>query len=101
MVIHAAIVRRPAYAQSWWADIVFFVAIQPGLLLATRAARRTSPPGFGTSARADGLAASEAVCHAVRDSYPLHDPRSVVPKGIGRPRCTMWTCLPGRKPRKL
>ena len=37
MVIHASIVRRPVYAQSWWADIVFFVCIQPGMFLSTKA----------------------------------------------------------------
>jgi adenylate cyclase len=37
MVIHASIVRRPVYAQSWWADIVFFVCIQPGMYLSTKA----------------------------------------------------------------
>ena len=31
MVIHALIVRRPLYAQSWWADILFFICIQPGM----------------------------------------------------------------------
>ena len=37
MVIHASIVRRPVYAQSWWADIVFFVCIQPGMFLSIKA----------------------------------------------------------------
>lgn len=37
MVIHGLIVRRPIYAQSWWADILFFVCIQPGMYLSTEA----------------------------------------------------------------
>ena len=35
------------------------------------------------SVGADGIAVSEPVWRAVRDSYPFHEPRSVVLKGVG------------------
>jgi class 3 adenylate cyclase len=35
------------------------------------------------SVGADGIAVSEPVWREVRDSYPFHEPRSVVLKGVG------------------
>ena len=37
MILHALIVRRPFYAQSWWADVLFFACLQPGMYLSTEA----------------------------------------------------------------